>query len=157
MKSIFGMFMESWILRVSYKVNVKPFRFHLLCKRPKVFMIPWTFQKMNSFHRYTFILILEPKHWLCRQFLRGKIFDLKSHCLFRFAHFKEYQRHSCKLTHYYLSHQVAVYLKTVKALRWLWLEILKPQEIQLCYSRTTKAQISLRTRTVLLAHLFIQI
>ena len=29
------MFMESWILRV--------------CKRPEVFMIPWTFQKLNSF------------------------------------------------------------------------------------------------------------
>ena len=41
--------MESWILRVSYKVNVKPFGLHLLCKRPEVFMIPWTFQKSNSF------------------------------------------------------------------------------------------------------------
>ena len=36
------MFMESWILQVSCKVNVKPFRLHLLCKRPEAFMIPWT-------------------------------------------------------------------------------------------------------------------
>ena len=27
--------MESWILQVSFKVNVKPFGLHLLCKRPK--------------------------------------------------------------------------------------------------------------------------
>ena len=43
------MFMESWLLRVSCKVNVKPFRLHLFCKRPEVFMIPWTFKKLNSF------------------------------------------------------------------------------------------------------------
>ena len=34
------MFMELWIL-------------HLLCKRPEVFTIPWTFQKLNSFLKYT--------------------------------------------------------------------------------------------------------
>ena len=44
--------MESWILQVSYKVNVKPFGLHLLCTRPEVFMIPWTFQKLNSFLKY---------------------------------------------------------------------------------------------------------
>ena len=38
MNSIFGRFMETWILGVSYKVNVKPFGLHLLCKRPEVFM-----------------------------------------------------------------------------------------------------------------------
>ena len=43
------MFMESWILRVYCKVNMKPFGLHLLCTRPKIFMIPWTFQKLNSF------------------------------------------------------------------------------------------------------------
>ena len=36
--------MESWILWVSCKVKV-----HLLCKRPKVFIISWTFQKSNWF------------------------------------------------------------------------------------------------------------
>ena len=41
--------MESWILRVSCKVNVKPFGLHLLCKRLEVFMIPWTFQTSNLF------------------------------------------------------------------------------------------------------------
>ena len=40
------MFMESWILQVSCKVNMK---LHLLCKRPEVFMIPLTFQKSNLF------------------------------------------------------------------------------------------------------------
>ena len=43
------MFMESWILRVSCKVNVKPFGLHLLCNRPEVFMIPWTFQNRIHF------------------------------------------------------------------------------------------------------------
>ena len=43
--------MESWILRVSCKVSVKRFGLHLLCKRPEVFMLPWTFQKSNSFSR----------------------------------------------------------------------------------------------------------
>ena len=41
--------MESWILRVSCKVDVKPKGLHLFCKRPEVFMIPWTLQKLNSF------------------------------------------------------------------------------------------------------------
>ena len=50
--SIFGMYMESWILRVSCKVNVKPFGLHLLCTRPEVFMIPWKFQKLNSFLKW---------------------------------------------------------------------------------------------------------
>ena len=36
------MFMESWKLRVPCKVNAKPFGLPLLCKRTKVFMIPWT-------------------------------------------------------------------------------------------------------------------
>ena len=40
--------MESWILRVSCKGNVK-LEVHLLCRRLKVFMISWTFQKLNSF------------------------------------------------------------------------------------------------------------
>ena len=35
------MFMESWVLRVSCKVNMKPFRLHLLCKKPEVFMEWW--------------------------------------------------------------------------------------------------------------------
>ena len=41
--------MESWILRLSCKVNVKPFGFQLFCKRCKVFMIPWTFQNWVHF------------------------------------------------------------------------------------------------------------
>ena len=49
MNSIFRMFMKSWILWVSCKVNMK----HLLCKGPEVFMIPWTFQKLNSLLKYT--------------------------------------------------------------------------------------------------------
>ena len=48
----FWRFMESWILRVSCKVNVKHFGLHLLCTRPEVFMIPWTFQKLNLFLKY---------------------------------------------------------------------------------------------------------
>ena len=44
--------MESWILRVSCKISMKPFGLHLLCMRPEVFMIPWTFQKLNSFLKY---------------------------------------------------------------------------------------------------------
>ena len=39
------MFMESWILRVS-------------CKRPEVFMIRWTFQKLKSFLNYLRLDIL---------------------------------------------------------------------------------------------------
>ena len=45
--STFGLFMESWILQVSCKVNAKPFSLHLLCKRPEVFMIPQTDWKSN--------------------------------------------------------------------------------------------------------------
>ena len=35
------------MLRVSCKVNVKPFGLHLLCKRPKVFMIPMNIPKIE--------------------------------------------------------------------------------------------------------------
>ena len=28
---------------------------YLLCKRPEVFMIPWTFQKLNLFLKWTYI------------------------------------------------------------------------------------------------------
>ena len=49
--------MESWILRVSCKVNVKPFGLHLLCKRPELFMIPWTIQKSNSFLKWKLSLL----------------------------------------------------------------------------------------------------
>ena len=59
--------MESWILRVSCKVNVKPFGLHLLCTRPEVFMIPWTFQKLNSFLNKTNMpclkCLVESYHW----------------------------------------------------------------------------------------------
>ena len=50
------MFMESWIIWVSCKVNVKPYGLHLLWKRPEVFIIPWTLQKLNSFLKYTFFV-----------------------------------------------------------------------------------------------------
>ena len=43
--SVFSLFMESWILRDSCKVNVKPFGLHVFCKRPEVFMIPRPDQK----------------------------------------------------------------------------------------------------------------
>ena len=46
--------MESLILWVSCKVKVKP---HLLYKRPEVFMISWTFQKLNLFFNYQLILL----------------------------------------------------------------------------------------------------
>ena len=46
--------MESYILQVSCKVKVKPKWLHLLCKRPEAFMIQWTFQKSNSFLKYTY-------------------------------------------------------------------------------------------------------
>ena len=49
--------MESWILRVSFKVYVKLFWLHLLCKRPEVFMILWTFKKSNSFLIWIFCVI----------------------------------------------------------------------------------------------------
>ena len=49
------MFVESWILRVSCKVYMKPFGLHLHCKRPEVFMIPWTFQILNSFLNCTYL------------------------------------------------------------------------------------------------------
>ena len=42
------MVMELWILQVSSKVDMKPLGLHLPGKRPEVFMIPWTFQKLNS-------------------------------------------------------------------------------------------------------------
>ena len=44
--------MESWILRIFCKVNLKPFGLHLLCKRRKVFMNPWTFQKSILFLKW---------------------------------------------------------------------------------------------------------
>ena len=53
-KSISCLFMETWILRVSCKVNVKRFGLHLLCKRPEVFMIPWTFKKSIYFLKRPF-------------------------------------------------------------------------------------------------------
>ena len=43
--------MESWLLRISCKVS-KAFGLHLLCKKPKVVMIPWIFQNLNLFFKY---------------------------------------------------------------------------------------------------------
>ena len=48
------MFMESWILRISWKVSEARRASNLLCKIPKVFMIPWTFQKFNLLLIFTF-------------------------------------------------------------------------------------------------------
>ena len=47
MNSIFGLFKESWILRVSCKVSEAQRASRLLCKRSEVFIIPWTDQKLN--------------------------------------------------------------------------------------------------------------
>ena len=53
MNSIFGMFMESWILPVFCKVSETLWTCKL-CKRSEVFIIPWTFRKTNSFLIFTF-------------------------------------------------------------------------------------------------------
>ena len=68
--------MESWILKVSCKVNVKPFGLHLLCKRPKVFMIPWTFQKSNSFLKCTIWRLLHRTRRVEES--NGSVLDLRS-------------------------------------------------------------------------------
>ena len=46
--------MESWILRASCKVSEARRASRQLCKIPEVFMIPWTFQKLNLLLIFTF-------------------------------------------------------------------------------------------------------
>ena len=36
---------------------MKPFGLHLLCKRPEVLMVPWTFQNLNPFLKWVLILV----------------------------------------------------------------------------------------------------
>ena len=54
MNSIFGMFMESWILRVSCKESEAWRASPRLCKKYEVFMIPLTIQKLNLLLIFTF-------------------------------------------------------------------------------------------------------
>ena len=72
----------------SLKINVKlnnQFTAHfqnLLCKRPEVFMISWTFQKSNSFLKYThnfdiaWLLIIAIICWLRLKLKRGRKYSV---------------------------------------------------------------------------------
>ena len=54
-------------------------RLHLLCKRPKVFMIPWIFQKSNSFLKYMcFGSSKEPSHETVLLSTHNKCFWLRN-------------------------------------------------------------------------------
>ena len=58
----------------SKKLILYFFGLHLLCKRPEAFMIPWTFQKLNSFLKYLLYWLI----YLCNIHLQYFRYELSA-------------------------------------------------------------------------------